>query len=354
MRKIQVETGKPYEIIVDRGALDTVGENIKRLTKAQKVMVVTDETVEGLYFGRAEASLKNSGLDVCKFVIAPGEKSKSTENLVKLWENLAECEITRSDVIVALGGGVVGDLAGFAASTFLRGIKYVQIPTTLLAMTDSSVGGKTAVDLLAGKNLAGAFHQPCVVLCDPETLETLPEEHIRDGMAEVIKYGMINRPELIDKIYAYTPGDKDAIDEIIAICIEDKRDIVSNDEFDFGVRALLNFGHTPAHAIELYSNYEITHGSAVAVGMVIMTKASVKMGLCDEGTLDRLIGLINKFGLPEETSLGAMELACGALGDKKRSGDSISVILSYGVGDARICKLKVSELEEVFEKGLEK
>ena len=354
MKIVEVNTGIPYKIIVGRGALDMLGDGVKKNTKAKKVMVVTDETVEGLYFERAYRSLNAAGFDVCKFVIAPGEKSKCTDNLVMLWEKLAENEITRSDVIVALGGGVVGDLAGFAASSFLRGIKYIQIPTTLLAMTDSSVGGKTAVDLRAGKNLAGAFHQPCLVLCDPDMLDTLPKEHFRDGMAEVIKYGMINRPELIDKIYAYEPGDKDNLDEIISICIEDKRDIVSQDEFDLGVRALLNLGHTPAHAIELYSNYEITHGSAVAVGMAIMTRASVKMGLCDEGALDKLLPLLDKFGLPRETSLGAHELAAGALGDKKRTGDKISVILVYGVGDSRICKVDVSELEEIFQKGLEK
>ena len=354
MKIIEVKTGKPYQIIVERGALDRLGEGVKRTTKAKKVMIVTDETVEGLYFARAEKSLEDAEIDVCKFVIAPGEKSKCTENLVRLWEALAENEITRSDAIVALGGGVVGDLAGFAAATFLRSIKYVQIPTTLLAMTDSSVGGKTAVDLRAWKNLAGAFHQPCLVLCDPETLGTLPREHFRDGMAEVIKYGMINRPELIDKIYAYTPENKEALDEIISICIEDKRDIVSKDEFDFGLRALLNFGHTPAHAIELYSSYEITHGSAVAIGMAIMTRASVKMGLCDASALDRLLPLLDKFGLPKDTEFSAEELASGALGDKKRTGDSINIILAYGVGDARICKVSVGELEEIFRKGLEK
>ncbi len=354
MKIIEVKTGKPYQIIVDRGALDTLGKKIKNVCSAKKVMVVTDETVEALYFARIKRSLEDENLEVCKFVIVPGEKSKSTDNLVRLWETLADSDITRSDAVVALGGGVVGDLAGFAASTFLRGIKYIQIPTTLLAMTDSSVGGKTAVDLKAGKNLAGAFHQPCLVLCDPETLETLPKEHFRDGMAEVIKYGMINRTALIDKLYAYDGADKDALDDIISMCIEDKRDIVSKDEFDFGIRALLNFGHTPAHAIELYSNYETTHGSAVAVGMAIITRASVKMGLCDNIVLDRLITLIDKFGLPSETCFSAKELADGALGDKKRMGESINVILIYGVGDARICKVKVSELEEIFQKGLEK
>ncbi len=354
MRRIEVNTGKPYEILVERSISGRVGAELLKVASVKRVMVVTDETVEKLYFARVKSSLDAAGIEVCKFVIAPGERSKSTENLVRLWEALAEAEITRSDAIIALGGGVVGDLAGFAAATFLRGIKYVQIPTTLLAMTDSSVGGKTAVDLDAGKNLAGAFHQPCLVLCDPETLQTLPKEHMRDGMAEVIKYGMINRPELIDKLYAYTNGDKEAIDEIISVCIEDKRDIVSGDEFDMGIRALLNFGHTPAHAIELGSNYEITHGSAVAVGMVIMTRASVKMGLCKEAVLDKLLGLLNKFGLPTTCEYSAAELAAGALGDKKRTGDTISVIMAYGVGDSRICKVKVSELEKIFEKGLEK
>ena len=354
MRRIEVKTGKPYEILVERSISVRVGAELLKVASVKRVMVVTDKTVEGLYFERVKNSLIASGIEVCEFVIAPGERSKSTENLVRLWEALAESEITRSDAIIALGGGVVGDLAGFAASTFLRGIKYVQIPTTLLAMTDSSVGGKTAVDLKVGKNLAGAFHQPCLVLCDPETLGTLPKEHMRDGMAEVIKYGMINRPEIIDKLYAYTPGDKDALDEIISMCIEDKRDVVSGDEFDTGIRALLNFGHTPAHAIELGSNYEITHGSAVAIGMVIMTRASVKMGLCKENALDKLLGLLDKFGLPSSCSYSAKTLAKGALGDKKRTGDTISVIMEYGIGDARICKVKVSELEKIFEKGLEK
>ena len=354
MRRIEVNTGKPYEILVERSISGRVGAELLKVAKVKRVMVVTDETVEKLYFARVKSSLDAAGIEVFKFVITSGERSKSTRNLVRLWETLAESEITRSDVIIALGGGVVGDLAGFAAATFLRGIKYVQIPTTLLAMTDSSVGGKTAVDLEAGKNLAGAFHQPCLVLCDPETLVTLPKEHMRDGMAEVIKYGMINRPELIDKLYAYKQGDEEALDEIISICIEDKRDIVSDDEFDTGIRALLNFGHTPAHAIELSSDYEITHGSAVAIGMVIMTIASVKMGLCKENILDKLLGLLNKFGLPTTCEYSAKELVEGALGDKKRTGDTISVIMAYGLGDARICKVKVYELEKIFEKGLEK
>lgn len=354
MRKISVNTGKPYEILVERNISCRVGKELLNVTKVKRAMVVTDETVYSLYFSRVEDSLLSSGIKVSRFVIEPGEKSKSTENLVNLWEALAEAEITRSDIIIALGGGVVGDLAGFAASTFLRGIKCVQIPTTLLAMTDSSVGGKTAVDLAAGKNLAGAFHQPCLVLCDPETLLTLPSEHMRDGMAEVIKYAMINRPLLADKIASYKTGDKDAIDEIISECIEDKRDIVSGDEFDTGIRALLNFGHTPAHAIERSSNYKITHGSAVAIGMVIMTRASVKLGLCSEKALDTLVSLLEKFGLPTDCPYSAKELATGALGDKKRDGDSINIIMLYGVGDARICNVKVSELEKIFEKGLEK
>ncbi len=353
VKEIEVNTGKKYKILVERAISASVGRELARVApKTKKVMVVTDKTVEGLYYERVARSLTLNGFETAKFVIAPGEKSKSTENLVRLWEALAEAHITRSDAVVALGGGVVGDLAGFASATYLRGIKYVQMPTTLLAMTDSSVGGKTAVDLKAGKNLAGAFHQPALVLCDPETLESLPYDHMRDGMAEVIKYGMINRPEIIEKLEKYTFGDKEALDEIIALCIEDKRDIVSEDEFDTGVRALLNFGHTPAHSLELYSNFEITHGSAVAVGMEIMTKASVKLGLCQSETLTRLENLLAKFGLPKESPFDAKTLAKGALGDKKRTGDTISVILLGGIGKGKISEIKVSELEKLFEKGL--
>lgn len=353
MKKIRVKTGNEYEIIVERGILDRLGELCVQTAKASKVMIVTDTNVEKLYLERAKKSFEGLGVKVHTFVIEAGERSKSTENLVLLLETLAENEITRSDAVIALGGGVIGDLSGFASACFLRGIKYVQVPTTLLAMTDSSVGGKTAVDLKAGKNLAGAFHQPCLVLCDPETLETLPKEHFRDGMAEVIKYAMINRPDLVDRLYEYTPGDRDALDEIIAICIEDKRDVVSEDEFDTGIRALLNFGHTPAHAIELATKYEMTHGSAVAIGMAIMTRASVRLGKCDERVLGDLLGLLDKFSLPSRCDFSAAELARGALGDKKRSGQTINVILVCGKGISEICKIGVAELEGLFEKGLE-
>ncbi len=353
MKIIEVNTGTPYKVALERGALDRLGESASALTKAKRAMIVSDTNVAPLYLERAKRSLEACEIEVCTFITSAGEISKSTENLVRLWEALAESEITRSDLVVALGGGVVGDLAGFAASSFLRGIKYIQIPTTLLAMTDSSVGGKTAVDLKAGKNLAGAFYQPCHVICDPDTLKTLSAESLRDGMAEVIKYAMINRPALAEMLTRYD-GAEDMLDEIIAICIEDKRDIVSRDEFDLGERALLNFGHTPAHAIELCSDFSVTHGSAVAIGMVIMTRAAVKMGLCDEKALDTLLCLLCKFGLPTETGFGASILARGALGDKKRSGDSVSIIMPYGVGDARICKVNLAELEEIFLKGIEK
>lgn len=354
MKIIDVKTGVPYRIIVERGSLDSLGERARGLVNAKKVMVVTDETVNALYLERAEGSLKDAGLEVVKFVIESGEPSKSTENLVKLWETLAENALTRSDIIVALGGGVVGDLAGFAAATYLRGIKYIQVPTTLLAMTDSSVGGKTAVDLNVGKNLAGAFHQPCLVICDPDTLKTLPSETFSDGMAEVIKYGMINRPVIIDKLFLYDKSNDSLLDEIIALCIEDKRDIVSRDEFDRGERELLNFGHTVAHAVERLSNYKVTHGSAVAIGMIAITRASIKLGLCGTEVLEKLSVLLDKFSLPKETCFDPEMLANAALGDKKRSGDTIDLILSYGIGDARICPTKVDELCQIFRKGITK
>ena len=220
----------------------------------------------------------------------------------------------RDDVIIALGGGVVGDLAGFVSSTYLRGIKFVQIPTTLLAAVDSSVGGKTAIDLKAGKNLAGAFYQPQVVLCDYSTLDTLPEEVFNDGCAEVIKYGVIASEELFEKCFK---GIKENIEDIIYECVRIKRDIVAKDEFDIGMRQLLNYGHTIGHAIEACSNYEITHGSAVAIGMILITKAAVKLDICGENTLIRLEKLIKLCGLPYDTHYGVSELYEIMLSDKK-------------------------------------
>jgi 3-dehydroquinate synthase len=322
MKTVTVHASRTYDIVIARGILDGAGARIAEALGQSRIMIVTDDTVNALYAARLEKSLTDAGLTYEKFVFPHGEASKNIGTLSALLETLAEKAFSRSDVLVALGGGVVGDLTGFAAATFLRGIRYVGIPTTLLADVDSSVGGKTAVDLRAGKNLAGAFWQPSLVLCDPDTLSTLPGKIFNDGMAEVIKYGMINNPCLLTRLQ----GEYD-INEIIEISVTAKRDIVAVDERDTGIRQLLNFGHTPAHGIEILSEFTVSHGSAVAIGMVIMTKAAIQKGLCEEDALHTLLTLLEKFSLPAKTVFSAKEISDIALSDKKRAGDEITLVL---------------------------
>ena len=349
MKIVTVNASTTYDILIGNGLLSEAGSLCAKAVGLCRVCVVTDDTVEALYFETVRTSLSKAGYDVLKFVIPHGEASKNTTSLVELLEFLASHHLTRSDCLIALGGGVVGDLTGFAAAVYLRGIRFVQIPTTLLAAVDSSVGGKTAVDLVAGKNLAGAFHQPSLVICDYTTLDTLTPEIFADGCAEVIKYGVIGDRPLFDRL---KKGVKEQIEEVIASCVENKRDIVEGDEFDRGQRQLLNLGHTVGHAIELCSHMEISHGSAVAMGMVIVTRAAVRMGLCPEDALCELLALLTAEKLPTSCPFSAEELAKAALGDKKRSGDSLTLILPYAIGDSRLYRISVDELSAILEKGL--
>ena len=321
MKQLTINASRAYDIVIGEGLLSEAGDYCKEaLGGVCRLCVVSDDTVASLYLNPLTASLEHAGFAVESFVFPHGEASKSTETLVSLWECLAEHRFTRSDALVALGGGVVGDLCGFAAATFLRGIRFVQIPTTLLAAVDSSVGGKTAVDLRTGKNLVGAFHQPSIVIFDTKTLDTLPREIFADGCAEVVKYGVINDRALFDSLAADIPT---KIDEVIAACVGHKADIVEADEFDRGERQLLNLGHTFGHAIEACSNLTISHGSAVAMGMVLATRAAVRLGLCPAEDLEALISLLRSLGLPTECPYSAEELTSAALSDKKRSGAKI-------------------------------
>ena len=340
MKRVTVDTSAQYEVLIEKGLLPLAGSLIKEKIKGDTAVIVSETNVFPIYGEILASSLRKEGFNVVSFIFEAGEESKNTDTLVELWEFLASNHITRSDFLVALGGGVTGDLTGFAAATFLRGINYVGIPTTLLSMVDSSVGGKTAVDLKGGKNLAGAFHQPSLVIIDPDTLDTLPERVFSDGMAEVIKYGMINLPDFLDTLTC----DADICD-IIEICVKDKRDIVSVDERDNGVRQLLNFGHTPAHSIELLSEFTISHGSAVAIGMVIMTKAAIAHGLCEESASEILTRLLTKYSLPTALPFSPEEIAAAATNDKKRKGDTITLVLPEKAGKCSLKKYPVSEFE---------
>lgn len=350
MKAVTVNASSSYDILIEKEILWNAGKYIKRLLGDKKLCIVTDDTVDALYSKPLEDSLKSQKLSFIKFVIPHGEASKNASNLISLLEFLATNRMTRSDALIALGGGVVGDLTGFAAGVYLRGVKFIQIPTTLLAMVDSSVGGKTAIDLEAGKNLAGVFHQPSLVLCDPDTLDTLSDEIFADGCAEVIKYGIINDKDFFNLLKS---GIKNNITEVIERCVKHKAEIVELDEFDLGARQLLNLGHTIGHAIELCSNLSISHGSAVAIGTVIATRIAVRLKLCPEQDLNEVISLLQSVGLPTKCQYSASELYSVASADKKRSGDAISLILPYGIGNCKIYKTEICELESLIEKGLE-
>ncbi len=349
MKKIRVEASTQYDILIGSGLLSQAGKLCKELLGLRSLAIVTDDRVDALYGNTLEKSLKAAGYSPIKFVIPHGEQSKSMESLSLLLGFLADNHLTRSDFLIALGGGVVGDLTGFAAAVYLRGISFVQIPTTLLAAVDSSVGGKTAVNIPEGKNLVGAFHQPSLVICDYTTLDTLSPEIFADGCAEVIKYGIINDKELFKKLK--NPINPQ-IEDIIANCVSNKRDIVNRDERDNGERRLLNLGHTVGHAIEICSHFEISHGSAVAIGTAIVARASANLGICEKNVPTEIEKMLSGYSLPTSCDFSAEELAAVAAGDKKRMGGTISFILPRSVGDCYVHDMKVEDIKDFIAKGL--
>lgn len=343
MKYVHIATEAPYDVLIDRGLLDSVGALIQKGLGVFRVALISDETVDRLYGDRVEASLRAAGHRVLRLTFKGGEGNKTPETVVSLQRALLEGELTRSDLIVALGGGIVGDVAGFTAATYLRGIRYVQIPTTLLAALDSSVGGKTGVNLLGYKNQIGAFWQPSMVLCDPDVFSTLTEEQYADGMAEAIKYGVAFDKGLFEMLYA----DHD-ICEVIRRAVAIKGDVVATDERDEGARQLLNFGHTVGHAIEKLTEHEFSHGQAVAVGMIVATQGALRMGYCRENFLDDLVGCITYRGLPRAVLATTEELLSAMRSDKKRRGDEITLILPRRLGECRVETVPMADLEKYF------
>ena len=339
---ISVAASVPYDVIISAGLLNEAGARIASLSGAQSVLLVSDDRVGPLYADRVASSLEAAGLRVIRFIFPHGEKNKT----VATWKDLLECccetRLTRSDLMVALGGGVVGDLTGFAAAVWQRGIRYVQIPTSLLAMVDSSVGGKTAVDLDRGKNMIGSFHQPSLVLCDPEVLRTLPEEEYRCGCAEIIKYGIIGDADFFHRLVEKPV--RDQLEWVIASCVEMKRRFVLEDEFDTGMRMLLNFGHTFGHAAEACSRFSILHGQGVAIGMAVMARAACVRGFLSPEDRDAILSVIRLYGLPTEASWPAEEMARAAASDKKSSGASLRLIVPERIGKCRILPVPAADL----------
>ena len=344
MTTVTVNASKCYDIKIGAGLLHQASREIAALGKVKTVAIVSDSNVWPLYGEILRSSLESSGFTAISFVFPAGEESKNAAVYLELLNFLAENHLTRTDLIAALGGGVVGDLAGFAAATYLRGIRFVQMPTTLLAAVDSSVGGKTAIDLPAGKNLAGAFCQPSLVLCDTDTLRSLPEDTFRDGCAEVIKYAILYDHPFFRRLE--TTGPDFPRESVIARCVELKRDVVMQDEFDTGERMKLNLGHTIGHGVEAHSHFSLSHGKAVAIGIAIVSRASH----CAD--TPRILSLLKRFGLPISTDAPAEEIYRYTLSDKKRAGDSINLIIPRSIGNCAIVPTKISDLLTFIQAGL--
>lgn len=342
MPVIEIHASYPYRVEISPGLLSHLGERTRQIVRGRTACIVTDDIVAKLYLPQAKTALEQAGFTSCHHIIAHGEESKDGRNYLMLLDALSRYRLSREDVVIALGGGVVGDLAGFAAATYLRGIPYIQVPTTLLAMTDSSVGGKTAINLSAGKNLAGAFYQPRYVLCDPEVLSTLPEENFRDGCAEVIKYAILGSPELFRRLMCCPVGEQ--LQEIIEACITMKRHYVSRDEFDRGERQYLNLGHTLGHAVEAAGNYTLSHGRSVAIGTAMIARAAAALGFCGRETCDQIQLLLERFGLPIQSALPAKALLQAALGDKKRQGDHLTLVVPQAIGRCILHPITADEL----------
>ena len=341
---ISVNVGKSYPVYIDKDLLSRSGEIFASLFPNCKIAVISDDLVASLYLDKLISSLNLSGFKVVSYVFPNGEQNKNLSTFSNIVNFLADNEITRSDVVVALGGGVVGDVVGFASASYLRGVKYVQIPTTLLSATDSSVGGKTAIDIEQGKNLVGAFKQPDAVICDVDVIKNLPSDIFKSGMGEVVKYAILDR----DIFSAVSTSNLD-LANVIALCVDYKRKIVEQDEFESGLRRLLNLGHTPAHAIEKLSDYSIPHGIAVSMGLKIMVDYSFKAKLLCEKDYKLISELISSVFGDCACPYSAKLLAEHSLSDKKRSGEFINVLVVHAIGDVRQHKIHVSDLIKVFQ-----
>jgi len=346
--RIHIAVEPAYDVMIGEGLLSVCGKLLTDVIKPCKAAVITDTNVGPLYLAAVKESLTGAGFQVSAYEFPAGEQNKRMNTLASVLEFLAEEKLTRSDIVVALGGGVVGDLAGFAAGCYLRGIRFVQLPTTLLAAVDSSVGGKTAVDLSAGKNLAGLFWQPSMVICDTGVLKKLPDSILAEGAAEAIKTGMLAG----EKLFALCEdGVRENLTEIVIGCVRHKGSVVEQDERETGLRKTLNLGHTPAHAIELLSGFGVSHGNAVAIGLAQMSLAAEKLGNGDKGIAARVVSALEAAGLPTKTQYTPDEMAKAAFADKKRSGGSITIALPVGIGNCELRTISMDELEAVFAAG---
>ena len=350
MIRTRVKASKEYEVLTGSGLLDTCGKVMRDVSpNSRKVLIVTETNVAKLYLGAVKASAEEEGFEVYDYIFKAGEASKNINSIAGMWGVMAKAGFTRTDLVVGLGGGVTTDMAGFAAATFLRGINVVQIPTSLLAMVDASVGGKTGIDLPEGKNQVGAFWQPSAVIEDTDCLRTLPDELFAEGMAETIKYAFIMDTALYDLLKENSGRgigireDAALMEKIVGMCVQDKAEVIMSDEFDNGRRQTLNFGHTVGHVIERNSNFTKPHGICVAKGMGIIIDASVAVGTLAPDEAEKMKKLTEAYGLPVEDEITPEEALEGAMNDKKKRGDTLSVIVVDKIGDSKIVKMSPEE-----------
>ena len=357
MERVRVDTpSRGYDVLVGGGLLAELGTLVRAAVGTARCCVITETNVAPLYAETAEESLRAGGLEVAERIVFPaGEANKTLATLSGMLEGLAARELTRDGCVVALGGGVTGDMAGLAAALYLRGIDIVQVPTSLLAMVDSSVGGKTAVDLPDGKNLVGAFWQPRLVVADVTTLGTVEPELLRDSCGEVIKHAVLVDAALLDELTARplvgSRGDDDRLAHVVARNVEIKRDVVSADELERGTRQTLNLGHTIGHAIEAASDFRLGHGSCVAAGLCMMARASAARRWCSAGTARRIVSCVEAHGLPTGSDLPTEELMRYATHDKKRHGDGVNVVVPCEIGHCEVRRASIGELRELIELG---
>ncbi len=340
----ELKVGKS-RVLIEKGLFENFGHHVLNITEPCKVLILSDETVAKFYIEKLRKNLEKSGFKVSEFIIKPGEKSKTLSTATKIYEKMAADFFSRSDMVVSLGGGVVSDIAGFAAATYLRGIKFVSIPTSLLAQIDASIGGKNGVNLSFGKNLVGTFYSPELVLVDSNFLLTLPQKELRCGIAEAIKCGCIKDEKLFE-IFE-NENFENNLDEIIKRSIAVKKQLAEKDEFDLGERKLLNFGHTLGHAYEKLGNFEtFSHGEAVAIGMNEITKISEKLGLTKAGTAERLAEVLKKNSLPVSSSFAKKDVLKAVLHDKKISGSFIDLAVLKSIGSSFIHRVPCSKIAD--------
>ena len=344
-----------YDVVVGRGLLESVGERTRAAAGGETAFVVSNVNVSPLYGERVASSLGDAGYRVASMTVGAGESIKNMYELMGILDRMADAGMTRDDVVVALGGGVVGDLAGFAAAVYMRGCKVVQVPTSLLAMVDSSVGGKTGVDLRAGKNLAGAFFQPRAVIADLDCLSTIDRHLLTDSCGEVLKYGVMCDPDLFEAL-SRSPINEgelafDRLTQVVTRCVEIKRDVVDADEREGGIRQTLNLGHTIGHAIEAASEYRLGHGSCVAAGMCFMARACARLGRCSDRTAEKIVDAVGCYGLPITSAVPTETLFDRALSDKKRHGSRMNVVTIRDIGVVDVEGVSLDEFRQMIELG---